>query len=128
MSERIKALPDEDRVYVHISDEGPIFGIYVKSSGKAAPENVALGLKAAIEAETADLRAELTELRTVNAELRKALLHIANDFMSPEDIRDETDEEDEVLDYEEYLEMAYENMQQVARTALKRHRGEKEDD
>ena len=46
--------------------------------------------------------------------LLDALSYIANEFMTPEEIR----ASDIGLSYEEHLEMSYENMQNVARDAL----------
>lgn len=49
-----------------------------------------------------------------------ALRLIAKDYMTPDQIRRDTDNEG--LGYTEYLEMAYENMQNAARNAIFRKR------
>lgn len=49
-----------------------------------------------------------------------ALKSIAKDYMSPDKIR--RDAPDAGLSYEEYLEMAYENIQHTARRAIFRKR------
>lgn len=60
---------------------------------------------------------EPLEIVTREQALYDALRHIAKDFMSTDQLR-RAAKKDYGLDYEEALEMAYENMQQVAQEAI----------
>ena len=47
-----------------------------------------------------------------------ALKKIARDYMTPDQIRRDAEKERNGPDYEEYLEMSYENIQETARRAI----------
>ena len=48
-----------------------------------------------------------------------ALDRIANRYMTPARIRSDAEKKNSALSYEEYLEMAYENIQNTAKAAIK---------